>query len=254
MGMRGPKPVSRNSLEGDARSWAAFLYTLRDGQPGHMQRVKWGPLQNTGSERWTKLRAGRGSIVLPANVPYRAAEALGPPIFIPVSDAARRLPAQMTAEEWCIFRPTMPAPALWELLKRARSVADVRRASKRIRRWETNELRGVGIYLPGTPPLRFTDALDQHAESVLIGKKLPTFAKTDRPTSDDKRIELISKVLAGARLGLAPITAAKLLSRWRLGKNWAEKPLREFIEWSEQEFAKRSIGGNVNVVAVNMKE
>jgi hypothetical protein len=250
MGARGPKPVSRNLLEEDTRSWASFLYTLRDGQPGHMQRVKWGPLQKSGPERRTKLRAGSGNIVLPANASYRTPVPLGPPILIHVSDAARKLPAQMKAEEeWIISRPTMPAPALWELLKRAGSATDVRRASKGIRRWETNELRGVGIYLPGTPPLRFSDALDQYAESLLMGKELPTFAKTDRPTSDDKRIELISKVLAGARLGLAPITVAKRLSHWRFGRDWAEKPLREFVDCSKQEFATRSNGGKVNVVA-----
>lgn len=241
MGARGPKPVDRQQLQGNATSWATMLYTLRDGQSGHMQHVKWGPLRNTGSTKWTSMQAGRGNVVVPAHTRYRSGEALSPAILIPVSDAARKLPVQMKAKGWVIFRPTMPDPEAWELLKRARSVQEVHQASRRIRRWMTKQLRGSGRWLPGYPAVEFTDVLDQQAEALLTGKKLPGYAKSDRPTSDDKRIEFISKILAGARFRLAPITAAKRLSHWHWRRDWAESSLKEYIEWSKQTFANRQV-------------
>ena len=102
VGKRGPKAVDRNSLQADAMAWATILYTLRDGQSGHMQRIKWGPLRNTGSAKWTAVQSGRGNLVVPANTCYRSGEPLGPPILIPVSEAARRLPVQMKAKGWVI--------------------------------------------------------------------------------------------------------------------------------------------------------
>jgi hypothetical protein len=94
----------------------------------------------------------------------------------------------------------------------------------------------VGRWLPGSPALEFPDALDLYAEQFLKGKNLPCYAKTDRPRSDDKRVEFLSKVLAGARFGLAPITAAKRLSHWHFPSDWAEKALDEHVEWSEKQF------------------
>jgi len=104
----------------------------------------------------------------------------------------------------------------------------------------SKEMQG-GVYLPGHPAVELAAVLDAHADTLLIGKKLPSYAKTNRPSSDDKRIEFLSKVLAGARLGLAPITAAKRLSHWHWPRNWAEKPLKEYIEWSKDEFSKQQL-------------
>jgi len=241
MGSRGPKPVDVNRLQADATAWASLFYTLRDGQSGHMQRGKWGPWRNTGSAKQTTLQSGRGSVVLPANTRYRAWESLGPQILIPVSEAARGLPAKIKTKEWLISRPVMPASEIWDLLKRARSVAEIRNASRRIRKWMTRQFGpGLGRWLPGAPAVEFADALDLYADQVLSGKRLPSYAKTDRPSSDDRRVVFLSKVLAGAKLGLAPITAVKRLSHWDLPRDWAEKPLREFIDWSQKESSEHT--------------
>jgi hypothetical protein len=220
-------------------AWAAILYDLRDGQPGLLQKVKWGPWQNTGAAQWTTMPAGRGTVAAPANTTFRQAEPLGPPILIPVSKEALALPNQMQAEEWSIFRPLIPAPELWEALKAARSEKEVRRISRRIEGWMDTERRGIGKWLPGFPAIKFTEVLSQYAPEFLRGKELPAYARTDRPSSDDKRVEFVSKVLAGARFGLAPITAAKRLSHWHFPSNWAEEPLNRYIQWSGEQFAKR---------------
>jgi hypothetical protein len=86
------------------------------------------------------------------------------------------------------------------------------------------------------------DALELHGKQVLIGKSLPSYAKTDRKRSDDKRVVFLSKILAGARFGLAPVTAAKRLSHWNWPRDWAERTAKEFQEWSNAEFAKSGKG------------
>jgi len=99
---------------------------------------------------------------------------------------------------------------------------------------------GIGRWLPGSPSAEFADVLELHAEKILIGKRLPNYAKTDRRRSDDKRVVFLSKVLAGARLGLAPITAAKRLSHWHWPSDRSEKSAMEYLEWSKTEFTKLS--------------
>jgi hypothetical protein len=243
MGRRGPKPVSVDHLKGYAISWASFFYTIRDGQSGQMQRFKWGPLRNTGSAKWTRVPSGMGTIAFPAGVKYREGKPLGPPILIPVSEAAKALPKEMRAKDWVVSRPIMPAPELWARIPQAISVGEVRNASREIRKWMDKQFGTVGRWLPGSPPVEFCDALDTYAEQVLVGKRLPSYAKTDRPSSDDKRVQLLAKVLAGARYGLAPMTAAKRLSGWHWPRDWAEKTQREYMEWSKKQFAddKRAV-------------
>ena len=255
MGSRGPKAAESKDLQADAGSWASLFYTVRDGQSGSMQRVKWGSVQNTGSAQWTRILAGRGGVVLPPNTIYRASEALSPPIPIPPTKGAQKLPAEMKSKDWLISRPVMPAPEIWEMLKRARSIREIRKASQRMRSWMTTEYGpGLGRWLPGSPPTEFADVLELHADKILIAKRLPTYAKTDRPRSDDKRVVLLSKILAGARFGLAPITAAKRLSHWHLPRDWAEKPQKEYLEWSKAEFARskkekvQRLGGPIEVL------
>lgn len=219
MGTRGPKPVNVAHLKDDASSWACFFYTLRDGQSGHLQHVQWGPFQEKGGIR------------------YRTSKPLGPAIIIPVSEAARVLPPEVRTEDWVIYRPTIPAPELWEQLKRARSIGEIRKVSRRITKWLDKEYGQLGRWLPGSPPVDFCDALDMYAESVLVGKRLASYAKTNRPTSDDKRVQLLAKVLAGARYSLAPVTAAKRLSHWHWPSDWAEKIQQKWAEESRKQFA-----------------
>jgi len=239
MGLRGPKPAELGLLKADACAWACLFYSLRDGQSGSVQKLKWGPIRSTGSAQWTRIVAGRGGIMLPPNTLYRESEVLGPPIPIQVSKWARELPAEMKSKDWFISRPIMPAPEVWELLKRARTEDEIRKASREMRRWMTTEYGpGVGRWLPGSPQVEFADALELYSKQLLLGKRLPSYAKTNRPKSDDKRVVFLSRVLAGARFGLAPITAAKRLSRWHWPNDWAEKSRKEFQEWSKSEFAK----------------
>lgn len=200
--------------------------------------------------------------MLPPNTLYRASEALGPPIPIPVSKGAQELPVEiMKSKGWVISRPVMPAPEIWELLKGARSTEQIRRASREIREWMTREYGpGTGRWLPGSPPVELPDALELYSDQLLLGKRLPSYAKTKRPKSDDKRVVFLSKVLAGARFGLAPITAAKRLSHWDWPKDWAEKKKKEYLDFSKAEFAKSkqqksgTMTGPVEVLSMGVRK
>lgn len=261
MGLRGPKAAEIRDVQADARSWASLFYTLRDGQSGSVQRVKWGAVQNTGSAQWTRILAGRGGVMLPPNTIYRASKALSPPIPIPATKEAQKLLAEMKSKGWLITRPVKPAPEIWEMLKRARSIKEIRKASQRMRRWMTAEY-GPGVLrrLDGSPPTEFADVLELHADKLLTGKRLPSYAKTDRKRSDDKRVVFLSKILAGARFGLAPITAAKRLSHWHWPRAWAEKSTKEYLEWSKAEFAKsgkqkvQTLSGPVEVLKLGSRK
>ncbi len=235
MGLRGPKPVDVRGLRTEAVQWAVFLYTLRDGQPGRIVHVKWNPqlkvssgaLSITKDDGVVQLGKIKGKIVA------RTSQVLKT-IPIPVADAARELPPEMRTKDWVIFRPVSPAPEIWELLKRARSIREIREASRRIRKWLSQCRPDGHWWLPGEP-IDIPDALDLYADKILSGKRLPNYAKTNRPRSDDKRIEFFSKILAGARVGIAPITAAKRLSRWHWPKDWYSREAEELRRISEGE-------------------
>jgi hypothetical protein len=213
MGLRGPKPVDVKHLQAEAMQWASFLYIVRDGVPGWIQRVKWSRFQ-AGSAEWA-----------------RRGEPLEAPILIPVSAASQRLPKKMTAEKgWVIFRPIMPKPNIWKQLKKARTVPQIKGA-----------VRGIGklrtAFVSSTPwGQNPAGAFRHYADGILAAKRLPNYPKTNRPRSDDKRVEFLAKTMAGLTLGLAPITAVKRLSHWRWPKDSIERGLKEFVERSKNQF------------------
>ena len=214
LGLRGPKPVEVTHLQAEAMQWACFLYIVRDGVPGYIQHVKWRRFQLTGSAEWA-----------------RRGEPLEPPILIPVSAASQRLPERMTAEKgWVIFRPIMPKPAIWEQLKRARTVSQIKSAARGIGKLQS-------AFVSSTPWGQNPAGAFRHcAEGILAAKRLPNYPKTNRPRSDDKRVEFLAKTMAGLTLGLAPITALKRLSHWRWPKDSTERGLKEFVERSKNQF------------------
>lgn len=214
MGRRGPKPVEVSHLQGEAMQWASFLYLLRDGVPGLIEHVKWSRFQLPGSAEWAR----RGQLV----------EA---PILIPVSAASQRLPQRMTTEDgWVIFRPVMPKPAVWEQLREARTVSQIKAAARGIGKLQS-------CFVSSTPWAQNpAGAFRHYAEGILLAKRLPNYPRTRRPRSDDKRVEFLAKTMAGLTLGLAPITALKRLSHWRWPKDMAERGLKEFVERSKKQF------------------
>ena len=124
----------------------------------------------------------------------------------------------------------MPKPAIWEQVKRADTVSQIRGA-----------VRGMGelqVHFASSTAWAQNPAgaFRHYAEGILAAKQLPHYPKTNRPRSDDKRVEFLAKTMAGLTLGIAAITAVKRLSHWHWPKDWAERSLKEFVQQSKARF------------------
>jgi hypothetical protein len=233
MGLRGPKPVDVEHLRGEAIQWASFFYLLRDGVPGLIQHLKWSRVRLQGSAAVATMPAssGKDKPVRSAGMWARRGELLEPPILIPVSKASLKLPERMTTEDgWVIYRPIMPKPAVWEQIKRARTVTQIKNVGRGMGKFQS-------LFVSSTPWAQNpAGALRRYAEGILAAKRLPNYPKTKRPRSDDKRVEFMAKTMAGLTLGLTAITALKRLSHWRWPKDSSERSLQEFVERSTRRF------------------
>src|SRR5437879_3205970 len=187
MGLRGPQPVDRNVLWTTAGRWASFLFRLRDGEDGGLFHVEWEPsrLVTLGGRR-AKVRGPRS--IVKASV-------------LRAGDAWKKLVEQLSPDETAVIEPVMPKPELWESLKRARSEREIRDAANVMRRWVADQQPRM------TGASTFPDVIGAHAKELIEARELPSYPRSDRPRSDDKRIEFFAKVLAGLEIGIASATA-----------------------------------------------
>lgn len=122
-----------------------------------------------------------------------------------------------------VVRPAIPGePQLWDALKRAQTAAQVRRICRRSKywlKWEwSGEINGRRWYrqVPSACP----KALYDHATEFCEAKKSDRYPRSnDRPSSDDKRIEYLARVMAGLSLRrhIAPATAVNVLRKMKHG-------------------------------------
>jgi hypothetical protein len=108
---------------------------------------------------------------------------------------------------WVLNPPGPPRAEIWEWLKRARSVVEIRQIARELH----ERYREISV-----PQWR---ALHSHAGDLLRAKQLHNYPRSNRPRSDDKRIHFLAKVLAGFMVGFAPTTATKRLARLHLPNN-----------------------------------
>jgi len=118
--------------------------------------------------------------------------------------------------------PRLPSPGVWEQLKRAGSLAEMRRALRFLEKYLKMNWSGwFGRECP--------HRLDRHVDALLAAKRLFNYPRSKRTRSDDKRIVFFARVLAGLELGRSPLYAIKRLSYWRPLKDLTTKPLQEFV-------------------------
>jgi hypothetical protein len=243
LGSRGPKPVDVAALKVNATQWFYLLLGLRDGHPDLLQKHVWGPW--TG-ETTRQICAGRAErIPLARIVPDSAGGETARLVFQRLTTYANKtvgdeqpqieyplyqtlgqdtaLPQKWlfglkSTESFSLFFPAVsPQPQLWQRLKRPRSVKEVRQTGNDIYDW-------VEAVVPGVSRMpQFRSTLCDHPEELLRARKLWNYPRTDRPTSDDKRLEFFAETLAGLMLGVAPATATKKLSRWSPPRLWLIK-------------------------------
>jgi hypothetical protein len=248
MAQRGPKPVDADLLTIHATQWACLLYGLRDGYPGQLQRVEWGPTEMAHfGEEETPMRNSKPTaattIIYPGSKEQDDIERM-----------LRKISSTLERQGYIYFRPVMPKPEVWRELKRAKQLGQIQNVFRKMRRWAVGLRRSSrrisvpntrAMYLgdmnrpnrdsaskiseitrSGTPvawyllPLAMSSSW---AEEILKAKSLWNYPKTERPRSDDKRIKFFAKSFAALTLGQAPATATgRWLSGWHWPKDWFE--------------------------------
>ena len=128
------------------------------------------------------------------------------------------------------FESVPAALKVWESLKAATSEPMMRRALRDLEKY-------LNKHWPTWTGAESPQNLQRFADGVCAAKGLHNYprAKNDeRPTSDDKRIVFIAKVLAGLRFNLSPTYASKKLSHSTKElsncKDSATNPYKQFVQ------------------------
>ncbi len=189
MGRRGPQGIDKERLQFRGLQIASFFFTLRDGR-----RARIG---TQGPNGWIEA-----ATIIP-QAPGKARkfmEELG----------------KLSRTAWQVIPEIPPSPAAWEQLKAARKREEILHAAECIRHWA----RTVGRT---DWQNEFPATMRDHAEALLRAKKSWAYPRDPRrPTSDDKRVVFLAKVLAGLTLGLSPAYTIKILAYWPWTKDWIE--------------------------------
>jgi hypothetical protein len=197
MGRRGPRPVDMKLLKANARLWYRVLHEIAYGEPGRIVYVDKEVKELPPTEEVRKL--------LP-----KLRKLDGAPGVI-----------------W-FHSPVFPEPEVWSRFKdpHPRAIEEAYEAlntlEKHLRRHWLRPSPDWNDQVDGPPPTwsdslfgRLIRAARERADDLVVAAELQHCPKGGQQSSDTKRIEFFSKVLAGLALGLAPRTATKRLSRWR---------------------------------------
>lgn len=231
MGLRGPQPVSIAALKARAVQWAYFLHGLRDGQPCPNEKIAWS------GWRWRpRGRLPKGKIVripfaraflskgietvdrlFEVNTFWLAMDGVpGAGVSEKITKTSR-IPKRFcfdlseTEVHYFVFLPVPEKKDLWSALLKVERESDLKEVAEGIARW-----------IPPIPGHRdFRNVLKKCGVELGSAKDLWFYPRdSDRPSSDNKRIDFFAKTLAGLMQGVAPATAAKKLSQWKLPKLW----------------------------------
>jgi len=127
----GPKPVDVELLRIHATQWACLLYGLRDGYPGLLQRVEWGPTEIVRmGEREVPMR--KLTLNAPTMLVYPGSEEQEKieKILGNISDTLKR-------EQYVYWRPVPSRPEVWRQLNQARHRAEIEDVFRKMRTWAT---------------------------------------------------------------------------------------------------------------------
>ena len=237
---RGPKPIAIEALRVEAEQWALVLFCLRDGQKGMVNKLKWGPWRTTppAEPRPELLAAMRGT-------PWEGAPRLKVPIrhrqgttlvaeIIPADQEIVRkfLKEFKLGRNWNVQFPIFPEPELWEQIKTAASIAQMRSV---LRSLEGYVVRNWVAW----PQKQYPRRLERHGPALFRARRLFNYPRSGRKRSDDKRVVFFSKVIAGLELNRSPLYALKKLSKWRPIKEQQTNPFNEFAAHFPQKGAPK---------------
>jgi hypothetical protein len=226
-------------LKVHAVQWTYILFGLRDGHRDLLEVMRWGPWHG----RTKQVSGGTAKrVVLVRIIPREGGRETAARVFQAVNVLATRTsddnnpqfenPICQTIEidlalppKWrfglaeyeraTLFFPGLPAkPQLWRQLKRPESIKQLQDTGEDIYAWLIASVPGIH----SSP--QFREALCGHTAELFEVRRLWNFPRTDRPSSDEKRIAFFAESLAGLMVGIAPATATKKLARWTPPKLW----------------------------------
>lgn len=239
MGSRGPKPVDLGLLKLLATQWFYLLLGLRDGHPDLLQKHVWGPWTGESMEQISVGRAER--ILLARIIAETSGDETARLVFQRLTTYANKMVGDHEAQmqyplyqtltqdtalpknwlfglksaSFSLFFPAVPPqPQLWLRLKKPRSIKEVQQTGSTMYEWLATAAPGVHK-MP-----EFRSALCDYPKELFRARALWNYPRTNRPTSDDKRLEFFAEALAGLMWGISPATATKKLSRWGPPRLW----------------------------------
>jgi hypothetical protein len=203
----GPKPANLHELKQLAAMFTHVFLDLRDGREGYIFRLEQVPMAEARDGQFMRLAEIRALTGEDGQILNAGGELLAKIVPAKTKDEReiRRLLSQLQGDPRRIWieQPVFPRRDLWEALKHADSVAEMRDVTKHIARW---------MRCCAHP--RWRRELQSHAVDLFRAKKmLWNYPRSDRPSSDNRRAEFFGKALAGLILGVSPATAARQLSR-----------------------------------------
>jgi hypothetical protein len=107
------------------------------------------------------------------------------------------------------MKPIPAEPRVWQRLKEATTPEGVREACRVSRYW----LR------PNREGRAFLRLLPEHAQLFVDSKKNSRYPASERPTSEDKRLDHFARAMAGITLRKSPVTAIDQMRKWKHPQN-----------------------------------
>jgi hypothetical protein len=223
MARPGPKPANLQELKHLAAMFTRLFLYLRYGRAGQIFRTKRIAKTRLQDGRVIPLKQYRaqgglddgnivdsGGEIVAQIIPTRAPEGRSLEKQAQFEARARKALSQITADPefearriW-MAQPIFARPDLWEQLKGANSIEEMQRVTVDIARWMRSFVHP-----------RWRRELQNHAADLFHAKEnLWNYPRSDRPSSDKRRVEFFGKSLAGLILGISPATATKHLLRW----------------------------------------
>jgi hypothetical protein len=189
MGLRGPKSANIGELLFWEGLWFREVFSpLRNGIPGFSVEVL----------EWPRSR----------RLPKRSAnEELNAERLRCWNKATKEDQRKVRiVSTHCQFKNSVPAEVhIWNALKQAKTPEDLRSAYKKSKYWFNPEWSGRG----------YVDRFFKHADLVIKAKNDPRYPSSNRPSSDDKRLEFFSAIMAGITEERSPLTAIDLLRKYK---------------------------------------
>lgn len=184
-----PAHTRQSTLRFFERRWFYIFKGMRDGGP---------PRERLRRRVRTKF----------SNIPELASEQM----TLEDERQEREDEREPTDEDFIPIPPVPPEKDVWEKLKRAETIVEVREACQQSKYWLNPKVGGRG----------FLRHLSDQAAQFLKSKKDARYPRSNRPLSDSKRLLYLARVMAGITCQVSFRSAVDRLEKERIARLKAE--------------------------------